>query len=217
MSFINEPNETKDTEKTIKLVFKSMAEEKITPLNIGVDFGGVCSAHAEKYESTEKNASKQVELINVKGCEETLRALRAQGHKLFLVSFCGRSRADNTRAYLQPLGLFDELFFVKDRKYKQNICLLLGLDVLIDDRLDVLETINPTQTMLFTGVAGAAEKYEQPAVYKDKKTGKFIQYKKFEPDFVANDWAHVLQLIPSVKSLRLLPDNQVKTNTICYL
>lgn len=194
--------------------------EQFESLNIGVDFGGVCSAQAEKYESRAKYTpnEKEKEIINIENCVEVLRELRKQGHKLYLVSFCGHTRAIDTRQKLNENypGLFDALYFVKDRKYKQSICAFLGLDVMIDDRLDVLETISPTQTMLFNGAPGAEAKYQQPAVYKNKETGKFVQYEKFQPKFVASNWLEVLRLMPLVKSLRLRPDNQVKTKTICY-
>jgi hypothetical protein len=182
-------------------------------LNIGVDFGGVCVAYADKHENMNNNDE---ECINVPGCVETLQAIRELGHRVVLVSYCGAIRARKTRAFLEPLGLFDELYFVKERRYKAGVCKRLALDVLIDDRPDVLQTINPTQTMLFTYNKHMAEKNAAPAAYKDKDTGKFVTYVRYQPDFIAPNWESVLRQLPNVRSLGLVPNRDVKTELICH-
>lgn len=79
-------------------------------MKIAVDFGGVCSAAGE-YEERDEDV---VEMINVPHC---IRQLKGLGHRMMLVSFCGRKRALATRDYLEKKmsGLFDQLFFVKKR------------------------------------------------------------------------------------------------------
>lgn len=178
------------------------------PLRIGVDYGGVCSIHAQSYEGKDENE----EAINMPGCIEALRALRQDGHELFLVSFCGDRRAQNTARYLKPLDLFHRLFFVKHRGYKADICRFLGLDVLIDDRSDILKTIAPTQTLQFLSDGREPE----PEAYKCKKTGRMIKTMPFRADWTCTSWADVLQQVPHIKALGLQPDNTVPWQTLCY-
>ena len=109
-------------------------------LRIGVDYGGVCSASAEHCDS---------EQIDVPGCLETLRLMKQNGHYLVLISFCGAKRAKATREYLEPLNVFDKMYFVKNKLFKNQICQYEGIDVMIDDRQDVLNTITPADTILF--------------------------------------------------------------------
>jgi hypothetical protein len=111
-------------------------EEKKPPLRIGVDYGGVCSVNSAAHEDTKVD---DVPPLNMDGCLEALQKLKSQGHQLILVSFCGRKRANQVREYLprQFPGLFDEMFFVKDKKFKDEVCRVEKLDVLIDDSPDV--------------------------------------------------------------------------------
>lgn len=169
-----------------------------THLKIAVDFGGVCSVHSERYETKEEG----IEGINVPGCIETLTALKAAGHKLILLSFCGARRAKNTRDYLteKHTGLFDELIFVKDRKYKSVICNRYGIDVLIDDRQDILSTVAPTQSILFT--------------YENELAGKKTQAPKYM--HIAKTWDDVPVILIRIKKLDLAPNNSINISKLCY-
>ena len=171
-------------------------------LRIGVDFGGVCSVHADQYESDVDSE----ELINVPGCVEALRSLRANGHSLHLVSYCGARRAAATRAYLEPLALFDSLTFVRSRDFKKHACAALGLDVLIDDRLDILATIAPTQPLHFTYEA----KFDA-SLYGKLFTNKGITI------FAADSWPRTLEVVRELKKLSLEPQEGVLLDNMCYL
>jgi uncharacterized HAD superfamily protein len=175
-----------------------MAEAK--KLCIGVDFGCVCSVHAERYEQDTK--SDELELINIPGCKEALTALRAAGHELILVSFCGAKRAGITKAYLKEQGLFDKLVFVKNRKYKASVCKFFGIDILIDDRLDVLQSIAPTRALHFT--------YEAEVFGKGHKI--YSKQKMLE----ANTWPKAVEVLSKVEPLGLVPDPAVMMDEICY-
>jgi len=120
-------------------------EEKKKVLRIGVDFGGVLTPHGKDYEKGQGNISQ----MNMPGCISALEELKKDGHYLVLVSFCGRSRAESTRKNLPLKDYFDEVYFVKDRKYKNLICQARALDVLIDDRKDILDSLEVTQGILF--------------------------------------------------------------------
>jgi hypothetical protein len=121
-------------------------------LRIGIDYGGVCSVKAEDYENDNKEFLEGNRTLSMPGCEEALRTL-AEKHDLYLISFCGARRAKETKAFLEKTypGLFKELYFVKDRHHKNAICKLIGTDVMIDDRADVLATITKTHCIHFAG------------------------------------------------------------------
>jgi len=152
-------------------------------LKIGVDFGGVCSVHSEKYEN--EHGVKE-EVINMPGCVEALRKLRELGHTLILVSFCGEKRAGATAKFLisKYPGLFDRVFFVKKRQFKENVCIALGLDVLIDDRLDILQTLTKTQSIWFS--------------HDEEGCGN-----KYRPTAQCISWAEVLEVVPTLQNLNL--------------
>jgi len=105
-------------------------------LRIGIDFGGVCQKDSETYESSVIEGNN---IFDIEECESTLKKLRADGHKLILISFCGRSRAEYTRKLVS--NYFDELYFVKNRDYKTIVCENRCVDIMIDDRLDILKTL----------------------------------------------------------------------------
>lgn len=170
---------------------------KVVPLTIGIDFGGVCSVHSERYETKDVD---ETELINVPGCVATLTALRNAGYKLILVSFCGAKRAAATRAYLKDKGLFNDLVFVKDRKYKASVCERFGIDVLIDDRQDILSTIAPTQSILFT--------------YENDLAGKKTQAPKYM--HIAKNWGDVLTILPNIKRLGRIPNETIDLTPLGY-
>jgi hypothetical protein len=123
-------------------------------MKIGVDFGGVLSI-TDLSGAEHKNVS-----INMPHAIESLRALVEAGHVLYLISFCGRTRAFETRNSVQEhgvSGLFAEQYYVKKKEYKGDICKKLGIDYIIDDCADVLEYValkNPTTRCLLFGDGG---------------------------------------------------------------
>lgn len=116
---------------------------------IGVDYGGVCSIHAAQHEDGKFNGNTE---LNVPGCVEALTELKTRGHKLVLISFCGKARADATNKYFAKYypDLFDVVIFVKKRTLKNQHCIEQKVDFMIDDRLDVLETITTAKKIWFT-------------------------------------------------------------------
>jgi hypothetical protein len=119
-------------------------------LKIGVDFGGVLSIHdqGERAGAEHNNTT-----INIPEALESLRLLKQAGHKLYLNSFCGKNRAMETKAAIEKEapGLFDGLFFVKNKKFKGAITRYLGCDAMIDDRLDILQDIQGCKPIWFKG------------------------------------------------------------------
>ena len=121
------------------------AMESKTRLRIGIDFGGVCTPLGAAYESNNPTDAK----MDMPGCCEALLELKAQGHYLVLVSFCGKNRANSTRRNLPLSKYFHKAYFVRNRAYKNDICKAEALDVLIDDRQEILDTLTETSGILF--------------------------------------------------------------------
>ena len=110
-------------------------------LKIAIDFGGVLSCHDRGQPASGEHESTAVSMPH---CIEAMKQLKAAGHKLYLNSFCGRNRAIETKAAIDKEipGIFDEVYFVKSKKFKGALCKHLGCDVMIDDRLDILTNIH---------------------------------------------------------------------------
>jgi hypothetical protein len=144
-------------------------------LRIGVDMGGVCIHKSEKYES---NSADFDGSLNMKGCVKALTALKDAGHYIVLVSYCGAHRAHKTQLMLNEEypNLFDEIMFVKKRYYKKIICKAMALDILIDDRLDILRTLDSTIPVHF--IADVLD--------KNRSNGDIIE---------VNSWAIFMEIV----------------------
>jgi hypothetical protein len=141
-------------------------------LKIGIDYDSICSINSEKVINTE--------------CIDALQKLRELGHTL--VCFC----EDETKKFLATKHV-DKVFFVKKCNFKNDICLSLGLDVLIDSRLDTLESLTKTQSIWFN---------------KEEQLGLF------EPTFQCISWEEVLEVVPSLQKLNLPVVNDITVENV---
>lgn len=167
-------------------------------LRLGIDFGGVCSRDSDSYE-TDADA-KDDQAINVPGCIEALTELKRQGHYLVLASFCGKKRADTTRRS-KAMGYFHEVYFVKKRPSKSQVCHVLGLDAMIDDRSDVLAVIKgdkrKTKTVKFSS---------HPS---DDKTN-------FVPDYRVDSWREFMEHVLPRLQAQHLPQHGPVPESLIY-
>jgi hypothetical protein len=145
------------------------------PLKIGIDVGGVLSIHKTDVGDGEHENTG----IDMPGAIDSVRSLAAAGHSLYVVSFCGRRRAIETRDALVACGLadcFTAMYFVKKVTQKKNVCAALGLDALIDDRSDILRSVTcGTHRVKFDG----------PPI-------------DCAPSYHCADWAAVMALLPTL-------------------
>lgn len=164
-------------------------------LTIGIDYGGVCSIHDSKHED---ESFKGEVGINMDGCLESLQRL-SKKHKLVLISFCGLSRARETKKYLSTLSVnpFSEVYFVKKRPNKQKICEFVGADIMIDDRLDILEVIKNTKTLHF-------------------KSHPSDTYSKFVSNYMADSWLEIEKIIDTLKPVGLVPQKNMSIQSLIY-
>jgi hypothetical protein len=167
-------------------------------LSIGIDYGGVCNAYADTESKIDHDLA-----INIPDCENALRELKAAGYRLVLISFSGAARAKKTYKLLEKLELFDKLYFVKRRNYKRQVCEKEGIDVMIDDRLDVLRNINNTKTMLFN-------------MYEGRDFGSDKNVSDFKPNYTAKTWSEVLQNIYSMNFEKIIPNDDLDI-TKCFV
>jgi hypothetical protein len=146
------------------------------PLRIGVDMGGVCVHKGQEYEDDRAKFHRVMDMPN---CVEILRLLKAKGHYIVLVSFCGRSRATDTSKSLRKpnhTDLFDEMYFVKNKSFKDAIAKHLALDVMIDDRWDILENMHTVYRLHFTADV-PAKKMPQKKRWKKNERFDVIDWK----------------------------------------
>ncbi len=121
-------------------------------MNIGVDFGGVLSVH-DGGNTEHKNT-----LINMPFALETLQKLKDNGNKLYLVSFCGKTRAIETKKSIELSGathLFENQFYVRNREYKADICEHIGCNFMIDDREEILDNVIANNKKITTILFGS--------------------------------------------------------------
>ena len=141
---------------------KNIKIENRKKMRIGIDFGGVLC----DLESKEN-------IISMTGAIEALKFLRERGHTLVLVSFCGRKRALETLPVVKPY--FDEIYFVKKPTLKQIVCQNRCLNVLIDDRSDIIASITkPTVGILFQNWKETMEVLNSLACASDEKNLKEV-------------------------------------------
>lgn len=166
-------------------------------MNIAIDYGGVCSESV----NYDVKSNKPVELakINIPDCVESLIALKQLGHKIYLISFAGRRRSEMTKEYLdkEHPRLFDDIFFVRDPTYKNDICQHIGAHIMVDDRNDVLNTIHHVHKIMFNN-------------------GTNEYFTKHYKGNVANGWKEVVEQVKVTKLKNRVP-KPVNLSSICYL
>jgi hypothetical protein len=176
-------------------------------MNIGVDFGSVLSKHKKGYETDNSNSVYE---IDIPDCIEVLKYLKEKyNSKIHLISFCGKTNSTKTKKYLQELnlfpGLFDTLNFVKRPTFKSELENHLGIGLMIDDRLDVLESFN-CQTLHFT--------YDT-VCFDYEPDNKF-----FVPTYSLSTWNKVKEWFDSgiIKNTQKIPRPilESRVNYLCY-
>lgn len=141
---------------------------------IGIDFGGVLSIHDSKIaaDTEHKNTS-----VNMPNAIETLQKLKELGHKLVLISFCGKSRAKETSEQLARDGydkLFEKQYYVKNKEYKSDVCLTIGCHFMIDDNIEVLNNIKRNNKYIKTILFDSINNYKHISALNWNQTFKII-------------------------------------------
>lgn len=120
--------------------------------NIGIDFGGVLSIHDSKTTNISGLEHRNT-AINMPFAENAIKLLKDQGHNLYLISFCGKTRTEQTRVSInesKSSDIFNEMYFVKSKPFKNELCQNLGCHFMIDDNIEILDNIKAHNSKIVT-------------------------------------------------------------------
>jgi hypothetical protein len=137
--------------------------------------------------------------IDVAHAVKALKLLKQQGHKLYLVSKCTKTRAKSRKELIGRFRhLFTQLVFVPTKEAKQFVCRKLGLGVFIDDDTDVIRSLQAPYTVLF----------------QNKQTVHpcNLQYS----NFVCNDWLEIVEHLRTAQVKHQTPDPLVDISTLVH-
>jgi hypothetical protein len=170
----------------------------IIPLKIGVDFGGVLSIHS-KYRSLDEDEHHSTQ-IDMPDAIISLIKLKEIGHRLYLISFCGNRRANETnQTILQTFpknDLFDGIYFVRRTTYKADVCRALGCDLMIDDTLKILNNIRqliPTMKLIWFPRGSSSE-------VETGKVKKKHQQSQSSDVIEVNSWCDIIKAIDEIST-----------------
>lgn len=120
--------------------------------NIGIDFGGVLSIHDNNTTNISGLEHRNTS-IDMPFAKNSIKFLKDQGHNLYLISFCGKNRAFETRRSMEnnnETQFFNSLYFVKTKPYKNDLCAYLGCHFIIDDNIEILDNIKKYNSKIIT-------------------------------------------------------------------
>jgi hypothetical protein len=114
-------------------------------LKIGIDIGNVIiGGDGEDTFFTEKF----LDTPQVDGAFHSIKAIVDAGHAVYLISKCGTEVQAKTWDWLDHFKFFEKtgvsaskVYFVHHRMDKQPVAKALSLDVFIDDRRDILQSM----------------------------------------------------------------------------
>lgn len=110
---------------------------------IASDIGGVLLAG--KHAAEADTADHEAEAEWLPGALDSLRSL-CETHTVYLLSFCGLKTETATRERLRAAGVADWLpeerwLFCRNRKHKPRLMKEHGIELLIDDRGDIIRNV----------------------------------------------------------------------------
>lgn len=173
------------------------------PLKIGIDFGGVLSKH---FADESADGTRRVLSIDMDGAIGVLTYLQKAGYRLFLISFCGKTRAQETKTAIEKQcpSLFEQLIFVKNKSYKGRVCKRFGCDFMIDDTLSVLQDVEKTISGLDLILFSGDPSFENQGEWKERNIT------------LIKSWADIRDRVIAASRLTNEPDESVNLKTSIY-
>lgn len=169
-------------------------------MKIGVDVGGVLSKISKNDKFIE---------INMEGCLEALKLLKENGHQLYLISFCGKKRAKETKDVLNKFDLFEKLFFVKKKDYKSHLCKALQLDMMIDDTIGILWGVQGISTTTL------CVWFQGDPFFESTKGDESIAIRMKKNNLTTvKTWTDVLECVEQQKDKKSAPKSQPALETV---
>jgi len=114
-------------------------------MKIGIDIGNVIIGGGG--EDTSFFSDNYVNTPEVEGARDSLVALKQGGHELHVISKCGPSVELKSVVWLENYNYFPWIFlerrlnFVRKRELKAPMAQALELDIFIDDRQDIIDSM----------------------------------------------------------------------------
>jgi hypothetical protein len=167
---------------------------------VGLDFGGVLSVLSDRKEVEHISTS-----INMPDAIDTLSKLKdpsvVKREYIFkIISFCGYSRAVQTLCALKAYPqLFDDMYFVKDRASKAQMCKYLGCHIMVDDRVGILNDVKRMNPRIMTVLFG------------EKKTTSYSN-----PHKCVQNWKELFELIENYKVVSTKPDPLINISGLIH-
>jgi hypothetical protein len=134
---------------------------------LGIDIGGVIISRERDASDTSFSSEEYLDTPEVADAFEVITRLVTERFedRVFLVSKCGPRVQAKTRRWLKHHRFFERtcvkpknVYFCLERSEKGQICRRLKITHFIDDRVDVLESLNDVSCFLFDpkGASGIA-------------------------------------------------------------
>jgi hypothetical protein len=166
------------------------------PVIVGLDFGGVLSklngARGSAHIDTTINMENAIEVLT--NLTDSIAQTRPYVFKI--ISYCGYPRAVQTNTALTAYPhLFNEIYFVKDRKYKAELCKYLGCGVMVDDRIEILNNVKRLNPLITTVLFGG---------------------KNSHPHLCVANWTELHELIKNYQGVTISPDPTVAINALIH-
>lgn len=116
-------------------------------MKIGIDIGRVIIGG--EGEDTIFNEENYLLSPEVPGAYRAVSKLAKQRHELHIISKCGEVVEERSMDWLDAEGFFYHILphrvhFVRKRHLKSPMALALELDIFIDDRLDIIDSMEQT-------------------------------------------------------------------------
>ena len=168
---------------------------------VGLDFGGVLSRISKERVSRDRSSDHIDTNINMPDAVDVLTDLldptvTQRSYKFNIISYCGYPRAVQTLKALKAYPhLFSEIYFVKDRPFKGDLCKYLGCHIMVDDRREILDNVRRMNPKITTVLFGNKKGYPHKSV---------------------QNWIELFELIENYKFVPIVPDTTVNISGLIH-
>lgn len=114
-------------------------------MRIGIDIGNVIIGG--EGADTQFFTDDYLSTPEVEWAWEVIRTLKLKGHELHIISKCGHTTEEKSMKWLYLKGFIElvpthRIHFVRKRELKAPMAQALELDIFIDDREDIIESMH---------------------------------------------------------------------------
>lgn len=117
-------------------------------MKIGIDVGGVIIDGTNENEDTSFFSDNFLSTPAVRNAFSSIKKLVDDGHDIFIISKCGTTVQEKTLLWLENTNFYSEtgvssnrVFFVSRRPAKTPLAKALGVEAMIDDRMDIITSM----------------------------------------------------------------------------